>query len=991
MTENNAETRIQALETERLGLMEQVQELKLSLLQTRNTSERRLQEAEILLNGFRALNSIHFKEELFNRLIEMLGSMFEYDQAFVLIREGDDDFHVVSSSLPDLIDQTWPVGNFFLSLIEKGQPRAVFDVSMIDEWKPALVNGLDTVSGLHIPFQANDTAGILVATHKDRGFFTQDNISLAERFIPIAAQTLYNAELNQQLVQERDNLEDRVERRTREVYRSETRNRSVIDTALDAVVLASEDGRVTGWNIQAETTFGWTHEEAVGQPLEELIIPAQHRDAHKQGWTRYLKSGEARILGRRVEITGMHKDGTELPVELAISPVMLDDRIEFSAFIRDITERKQAEKRLTQAKEDAIAADKAKSEFLANMSHEIRTPMNAVIGMAGLLLDTELSTEQRNFVSTIRSSGDALLTIINDILDFSKIEAGKLELEKQPFDLRQCVEEALDLFSTQAGKKRIDLAYQIDPSTPPVVMGDITRVRQIVVNLVSNALKFTKAGEIVVSVDGQEFENKGTRLHFAVRDTGIGIPADKQARLFQSFSQVDTSTTRKHGGTGLGLAICKQLCALMGGEIWIESELDKGSTFHFTIWADAYDDQRYAYLETPQPQLFGQQVLVVDDNNTNRVILNRQLTKWGMVPTAVDSAAEALKLLNKQQQFSVAVLDVHMPDIDGTQLAREINLLYPNLAIIFLSSSGESTVNINGIQTAAFLQKPLKPLQLFNVLVRQSFKIQDNKPTDPSPVSQSGDFKHKLAEKHPLRILIAEDNSVNQRVALQLLKRLGYRADVVANGLEAVEAVERQVYDVVLMDVQMPEMDGVEASQLIKARTNPERCPRIIAVTAHAIQGDREKYLAAGMDDYISKPIRVKELTRALEDTPRAGTGLVELRESQVFDVGILEMQFGEDAQVMLGELIPIFLEDAELQFEQLQQAEMRQDSDALWKAAHAMRSSATSVGAIRLAEASKQVELTARKEGIDLVAPQLQTLFRELDVVMIEARKRLK
>ncbi len=989
MTTDKTQQQLQDLEAERLSLMEQLQELKLSLLQTRNTSERRLQEAEILLNGFRALNDTHNTQDLFSRLIESMQGMFEYQHAFVLIREGDEDFHVVAANTTALDGGQWQAERFFDTLLSKGQPRAVFDVSMIPEWKPALAEGLDAVSGLHIPFEANQIAGIMVATHTERGYFTQDNIRLAERFIPVAAQALYNAQLNQALIQERDNLEERVEQRTREVYQSETRNRSVIDTALDAVVLADEDGIITSWNIQAEETFGWTHDEAVGRLLHELIIPEKYRDRHIKGWKRYLETGETTILGRRIELTAHNKEGDELPVEIAVSPVMLEDRIEFSAFIRDITKRKQAEQKLLIAKEEAESADRAKSEFLANMSHEIRTPMNAVIGMAGLLLDTDLSLEQRNFVSTIRSSGDALLTIINDILDFSKIEAGKLELEKQPFDLRQCVEEALDLFATQAGKQRVDLAYQIDTATPPVVVGDITRVRQIIVNLVSNALKFTKKGEVVVTVSSKDTTDKGTQLHFAVRDTGIGIPAEKIEGLFQSFSQVDASTTRKHGGTGLGLAICKQLCMMMDGEIWVESELDVGSTFHFTIWADAYDDQRYAYLETPQPQLFGQSVLVVDDNTTNRLILNRQLAKWGMDPHAVDSASAALKIL-KDNTFNVAILDVHMPDVDGVQLAREINILYPEVPIIFLSSSGESTLDTSNVNSVAFLQKPLKPLQLFNVLIRLSFKMQDKLINGKSKkIQETSEFEHKLAEKHPLRILIAEDNSVNQRVALQLLKRLGYRADVVANGLEAVEAVDRQIYDVVLMDVQMPEMDGVEASQLIKTRTSPAQRPRIIAVTAHAIQGDREKYLAAGMDDYISKPIRVKELTRALESTPRAGTGMMEKRDSQVFDFGVLEMQFGEDAKIMLGELIPIFMEDAEMQFEMLQKAERNKDADGVWKAAHALRSSATSVGAMKLSEAAKQVELTSRKEGLDAAAQQLQELYNCLDQVMNEARKR--
>src|SRR6266566_5656955 len=744
-----------------------------------------------------------------------------------------------------------------------------------------------------------------------------------------------------------------------------------------AVASTDIDNTIVACNPAFEQLFGYTQAEIVGCNLDELVSTPEYR-AEASAYSTLAQEGEIIHATTRRRC----KDQSLIDMELLGAPVVVEGgKVGFFGLYLDITERKQAMEAIEQARAAAEAANQAKSAFLATMSHEIRTPMNAIIGMTGLLLDTSLSAEQREYAEMVRSSSDALLTIINDILDFSKIEAGKLELERQPFDLRECVESALDLLTTRATEKGLDLAYLLEDQVPAAVYGDVTRLRQIVVNLLANAIKFTERGEVVISVEAVEcrfieqvpkdatatvHEQDGDGLpfhdlHFAVRDTGIGISEEGMARLFRSFSQVDASTTRRYGGTGLGLAISKRLAELMGGTMWVESQPGVSSTFHFTILAQTASARPRPHLDSSQPHLAGKRILIVDDNATNRTILRLQTQPWGMLPYECASGQEALAQVQAGVPFDVAVLDMQMPDMDGLMLARQIRR-YQNgqaLPLVMLTSLGQREIDTGGVEFAAFLGRRL-----------------------------------------PLRILVAEDNTVNQKLALRQLERMGYRADVAANGLEVLQALQRQSYDVILMDVQMPDMDGLEASRAIHEEGPAEQCPRIVAVTANAMQSDREECLAAGMDDYLAKPIQINALQEALERaglwtrvhrrstsplSPVKTAPLTLEAEKQVEPGPALDRAVLSELRQLQGEGEPDIVQELAEAFEfetpplleALCQAVAEGQPEQLKRAAHNLKGSSHNLGARTMAALSAELE-TLGKHGTVEGAAELVTRLEQ-------------
>jgi two-component system, sensor histidine kinase and response regulator len=800
-----------------------------------------------------------------------------------------------------------------------------------------------------------------------------------------------------------DQMEVRVDERTRELQK-EVAERTLAEQSLEerttflnslidnnpvAIIVLDNADVVRMCNPAFEILFRYRHEDVIGRPVVDLVTTPALRlevDANKGR----LGKGEINHLVTRRK----RSDGTLVDVEAHSVPLRTGGIITGALILyQDITGRKRAEEALLQAKEDAEAASRAKSEFLANMSHEIRTPMNGIIGMTELALGTDLTAEQREYLGMVKTSSDSLLTLINDILDFSKIEAGKIDLEMIDFPFRQSLGETLKVLALRAQQKGLELAWRVGPSVPEHLRGDMGRLRQVLVNLIGNAVKFTERGEVVVDVEKDAEDETGVLLHFRVKDTGIGVPQDKLGLIFEAFTQADSSTTREYGGTGLGLAITSRLVEVMGGKIWVDSELGQGSTFHFTSRL-GFAEGHVASAFPQEPEIVqGVSVLAVDDNETNRLILVEMLSSWKMRPEAADGGKSALAALDYAHEqgrpFQMVISDMNMPRMDGCELGREIRRRphFGKIPILLLSSGdqqGES-VRCPELAIARYLTKPVQPSELFDAIITALSKPLDVRESK-SPVSVSPPVRPT-----GLKVLLAEDNAVNRRLATALLEKRGFIVTAAENGQKAVDILEEQTVDLVLMDVQMPVMDGLAATRAIRTKEQSigTHLP-IIALTAHAMKGDRERCLDAGADEYVTKPIRVAELftiiDRLLGAAVRALPAPTVPSEpvSRVLDPAAL-LERVEGDRELLEELARLFAQECPANMVAIRQAQDARDANLLERLAHTLKGASYSVSAPRVSAAALELESGARAGSLDHTDELIVKLQQEVDLLLPE------
>ena len=804
-----------------------------------------------------------------------------------------------------------------------------------------------------------------------------------------------------------------------------------METSPVGIVNVDKTGNITYANNRAEQILGlvkekitsrtydaplWNHTDLDGSPLPDEKQPFN-----------IVKRSLNTVLNIQHGITW--PDGTVVILSINASPIK-DNHGKFNgmvASIEDITKQKQAEKALALAKQQAEAANQAKSEFLANMSHEIRTPMNGVIGMTELLLDTDLTEEQLRYAETIQSSGEALLSLINDILDFSKIEAGQLSMELLDFDLQSLMDDMGAAFALRAHEKGLEFIPFIDPDVPVLLRGDPGRLRQILTNLVGNALKFTERGEVVIKVEPVEANADSTPtrepnvlLRFTVRDTGVGIPGDKIGMLFDKFSQVDASTTRKFGGTGLGLAISRQLAEMMGGETGVSSALGQGSAFWFTARFAVREGADRAAVATPR-DLTGLHVLVVDDNAANLEILMKQCSAWGMRPEGVSGGRAALRAAaaahDIDDPFDLAVVDFQMPEMDGGELARSLKAdpRFRDAPLVMLTSLGRpgDARMFADLGFAAYLNKPVRPSELYDALALVMSDTGGRTPAQPIVTRHlAREIRDRQASRPRFsgRVLVAEDNAVNQQVALGMLRKFGLRADAAANGREALHALKTLPYDLALMDVQMPEMDGLEATREIRKAESQTRIPGIqhsripiIAMTAGAMREDREKCVEAGMDDYVAKPVNPEELAGVLEkwlpeaESRKSEGGCREREEGRtepktksekrskavdvpaVFDrAALLDRCMGDEDFVR--KILGLFLDNAPQRVQELRTALDAGDASAARMAAHTIKGMAANAGAEAMSSLAGEMENAIQTGDMEAVRERVGELSEKLE-----------
>ncbi len=774
-----------------------------------------------------------------------------------------------------------------------------------------------------------------------------------------------------------DKLERRVEERTKELRESQARYRDLVET-IDARIWETDaSGAYTYSSPRSSRIFGYEAEEMIGKTPYDMMPPEEA--------IRVKEIVEPLIASHQdivsLECVNVHKDGGHVLIETNGKPFFdaNGNFLGYRGIDQDITQRKRAAEEQRRAKVAAEAASRAKSEFLANMSHEIRTPMNGIIGMTELALDTELSPEQREFLNAVKASADSLLSVINDILDFSKIEAGKLDLDPIEIELRESLGDIVSALAIRAHEKGLELAYRVAPDVPDIVIGDPHRLRQVIVNLVGNAIKFTEQGEVVLSVETERRTKSDVRLHFSVSDTGIGIPAEKQMMIFDAFAQADGSTTRNYGGTGLGLAISSQLVAMMGGRIWVESEMGKGSTFHFVVDLGLRKGRR---KRTPVAvNLKDLRVLVVDDNQTNRNILEEVLANWRMRPAAVSSGPSALDALTQAKKdndpFRLILLDGHMPGMDGFTVAEKIKQMaeLDGATIMMLTSDHRpgDAIRCRDLGIALHLVKPIRQSELLSAITAalgESRQMKD--PVDPAPERSIDPCGQTL------KILLAEDNHVNQQLAVRMLEKRGHTVSVVDNGKQAVEALRKERFDVVLMDVQMPEMGGFEATATIRRDEGAtgDHVP-IIAITAHAMKGDRERCLAAGMDGYISKPLQPSELLKVVEEA----TATRACAPAKTITIDAREVMARVEGDMgLLGEIVELFIDESSRQLDEIRDAIARDDHESLERAAHSVKSSISNFAAKDAFDAAQRLETIAHSGDMTNAREAYETLRSHIE-----------
>jgi PAS domain S-box-containing protein len=766
-----------------------------------------------------------------------------------------------------------------------------------------------------------------------------------------------------------------------ELESAEQRYRLLFARSLAGVVRTGSDGHILDCNDAFARIFGYaSREEIIGTPMPDRYFDPEERKAFMARLQREKTLVNFEHLMRR-------KDGS--PVWILSNANWLEDKDgtpgATESTLIDVTGRKDAEEQLKKAKEAAEAASRAKGEFLANMSHEIRTPMNGIIGMTELALETELTNEQREFLSMVKTSADSLLAVVNDILDYSKIEAGRMELECTLFNLRESLEETIRTFGVRAGEKGLELVCDIRSDVPQAVAGDPARLRQVVVNLLGNAVKFTDRGEVILQAEIQQKQESGVELHFAVRDTGIGIPKDKQDLIFGAFTQADSSATRKYGGTGLGLTISSRLVAMMGGRIWLESEPGRGSTFHFTAKFGLAQDSQQAREIPGHATLAGIPVLVVDDNPTNRRILEQTLLRWGMKPTSVSSGWAALAELRRAREAGDAtplvLLDAQMPQLDGFATATKIKQ-DPDLitaTIMMLTSGGQrgDADRCRQVGISAYLTKPVRQWELREAILRV-LGLRQQRSEGSKLIT-----RHSLQEaRNRLRILLADDNAINRELTVRILSKRGHMVSVVPNGKMALEALDAQSFDVALMDVQMPEMDGFETTAAIrrKERMTGSHLP-VIALTAHAMKGDRERCLEAGMDGYISKPIQAQELLEITESFV-GNSGAVDMtddREDKAVDWKVALGRVDGD-EVLLADLAKLFCGELPKMLSAVQVAVETKNLDELKQATHALKGPVATFAAQPAFEAASNLERMASSANLGGVEDAFAILVVEVE-----------